>query len=232
MKAEQAQEQVVEAQLQIRDLHIIYHDNDECRLYKDFFEALLTSVFESKENIGKGANPGFWTGNLWKDNKWRVPSKSKRIYIGDTDDTKTLRKLVNIKYNDNGVKYGWVGNKLIIWRDSDVDDKFTESFEKLYGYKNKFLNFPNIAGTQISISDQEIKNSTIQLEYQKEKAKPVLGDLLSVGIKAYGKAVEASAELLAVIGQKVRGQDAKDAMFELALTELFMNGDLKEFLEN
>lgn len=75
-----------------------------------------------------------WTEKVWLDQKKAGNIDSKVLFIDDVKDTDKLRPILDIKFDDCGVKYGWAGNQAAIFADPDAlknEDAYNAFVEKL-----------------------------------------------------------------------------------------------------
>jgi hypothetical protein len=93
-------------------------------IYKD--EILVNQIkkmVETKDDGGEEATVGTkdgsvrivaWTEKVWLDQKVAGNISSKVLFLGDIKGTDKLVPVIDVKFNDHGVKYGWAGNQAII----------------------------------------------------------------------------------------------------------------------
>ena len=75
-----------------------------------------------------------WTEKVWLDQKKAGNIDSKVLFIDDIKDTDKLRPVLDIKFDDCGVKYGWAGNQAAIFSDTDAlkdEETYNTFMEKL-----------------------------------------------------------------------------------------------------
>lgn len=75
-----------------------------------------------------------WTEKVWLDQKKAGNIDSKVLFIDGIKDTDKLRPVLDIKFDDCGVQYGWAGNQAAIFADPDAlknEDAYNAFMEKL-----------------------------------------------------------------------------------------------------
>lgn len=78
-----------------------------------------------------------WTEKVWLNNKKAGNITDKVLFLGDISGTDKLIPVLDIKFNQFGVQYGWVGNQAVLFVDSkEMHDKdiyldFIEQLSKL-----------------------------------------------------------------------------------------------------
>jgi len=93
-------------------------------VYKD--EMLVNQVkkmVETKDDEGEEAIVGTkdgsvrivsWTEEVWLDQKKAGNINSKVLFVGNIKGTDKLVPIIDVKFDDCGVKYGWAGNQAVI----------------------------------------------------------------------------------------------------------------------
>ncbi len=61
-----------------------------------------------------------WTEKVWLGNKKAGNIKGKILFLGDVKGTKELIPVIDEKFSDCGVKYGWAGNQAVLYADTKV----------------------------------------------------------------------------------------------------------------
>lgn len=61
-----------------------------------------------------------WTEKVWLDQKKAGNIDSKVLFVGDIKGTDKLVPILDIKFDDCGVKYGWAGNQAVVCADPKV----------------------------------------------------------------------------------------------------------------
>lgn len=73
-----------------------------------------------------------WTEKVWMGNKKAGNIQGKILFLGDIKGTDKLIPVLDIKFDDSGVKYGWAGNQAVLFADpkSLTDRKAYDDFLK------------------------------------------------------------------------------------------------------
>ena len=54
-----------------------------------------------------------WTEKVWLGNKKAGNIQGKILFLGDIKGTDKLIPVLDVKFDDHGVKYGWAGNQAV-----------------------------------------------------------------------------------------------------------------------
>lgn len=127
----------------------------------------LKKMVETNDDIGEtqvvgtrdnSINIVAWTEKVWLSNKKAGNIKDKVLFLGDIKGSDALIPVVNVKFNDCGVKYGWAGNQAAIFLDWD---NIKESYPLLIKKLSK-LPVPEIikqpVNTKLGQSDNSLLN--------------------------------------------------------------------------
>ena len=77
-----------------------------------------------------------WTEKVWNDQKKAGNINNRVLFLGDFKDTKTLIPIMETKYDNYGIKYGWAGNQALIvadptvFSDRDIYGKFIDCIKQ------------------------------------------------------------------------------------------------------
>lgn len=78
-----------------------------------------------------------WTEKVWLANKSAGNIQGKILFLGDIKGTAELIPVIDVKFHDCGVQYGWAGNQAVIFADTKVltkradYDSFLEKLSEL-----------------------------------------------------------------------------------------------------
>ena len=56
-----------------------------------------------------------WTEKVWLGNKKAGNISGKILFLGDVKGTDKLIPVIDVKFDDSGVKYGWAGNQAVLY---------------------------------------------------------------------------------------------------------------------
>ena len=61
-----------------------------------------------------------WTEKVWLGNKKAGNISGKILFLGDVKGTDKLIPVIDVKFDDSGVKYGWAGNQAVVYADPKI----------------------------------------------------------------------------------------------------------------
>ena len=134
-------------------------------VYKnELFLNLLRKLIETKDDFDEEHVVGVtdnsvrivaWDEKVWLDQKKAGNINNKVLFLGKIKGWDKLIPIIDVQYDEFGIKYGWAGNKAILIADTDpLEDK------KLY---NAFLDELN----KLKIPE-EIKSDKIEIKDESE----------------------------------------------------------------
>lgn len=160
---------------------------------------------EGREIIGTrdgSINIVSWSEKVWIANKKAGNIKDKVLFLGDIKGTDKLIPVIDVKFDDSGVKFGWAGNQAAVF----VDIKAVSGREDYLAFIDKLsdLHVPDIVkkpknvklsvtAADVSIEDEEEEISeTIMVDDTKQKKSQVFFDRAKAtfvkGVDTVGKA--------------------------------------------
>lgn len=95
-------------------------------VYKDELLAnQLKKMVETHDDDEKGVvgtrddsiNIVSWTENVWLGNKKAGNISGKILFLGDIKGTDKLIPVIDVKFDECGVKFGWAGNQAVLFAD-------------------------------------------------------------------------------------------------------------------
>jgi len=128
----------------------------------------LRKLVETKDDAGEdsviGTRDGSvkivaWTEKIWLDQKKAGNIDAKVLLIGDIKGVDKLIPVLDIKFDDCGVRYGWAGNQAVITIDPKVLKKeanYNDFLEKLNA-----LPVPEIIKKKFSIKKETVAKAGI-----------------------------------------------------------------------
>lgn len=145
-----------------------------------------------------------WTEKVWNGNKKAGNIQGKILFLGDIKGTDKLIPVLDVKFDDCGVKYGWAGNQAVLF----VDPKTLTDRKAYDEFLQKLSELPvpsflkrmkdNVVATG---SDPE-SESVEDIEVLSEDGK-VVKPKVPKFIKAAQKAIEIGAEAVGKVGNQV-----------------------------
>lgn len=136
-----------------------------------------------------------WNEKVWFGNKKAGNIKDKVLFLGDIKGTDKLIPVVDVKFNEYGVKFGWAGNQAAIFTDvkalHDRED-YLDFIEKLSELPvPEMIKKPKNIKIDISEVEAENEESTEVDTIEKNKKPQVLFDKAKEkivwGVGAVGK---------------------------------------------
>lgn len=79
-----------------------------------------------------------WTEKVWMGNKKAGNISGKILFLGDVKGTDKLIPVIDVKFDDSGVKYGWAGNQAVLY----VDPKALTNREGYDAFLKKLADLP------------------------------------------------------------------------------------------
>ena len=79
-----------------------------------------------------------WTEKVWMGNKKAGNISGKILFLGDVKGTDKLIPVIDVKFDDSGVKYGWAGNQAVLY----VDPKALTNREGYDAFLEKLADLP------------------------------------------------------------------------------------------
>ena len=97
-------------------LIVVYKDE----LLLNMFKKLIESNDDIDEEHIIGISDGSvklvtWAENVWLDQKKAGNINNKVLFLGKVSGWDKLTPIIDVKFNEFGVKYGWAGNQAIIY---------------------------------------------------------------------------------------------------------------------
>jgi len=152
--------------------------NDDQKLSEDGGPKIVGTVDDSINIIS-------WTEEVWLDNKKSGNIKGKVLFLGDIQGTKNLIPVIDTKFDQFGVKYGWAGDQAVIHADTNVLNQRDE-YQKFLIELDK-MPVPQMLKTLIQKDAQPESAVTEEKTAPKNIFESAFGAIAS-GINAIGKA--------------------------------------------
>lgn len=148
-----------------------------------------------------------WTEKVWNGNKAAGNIQGKILFLGDIKGTDKLIPVLDVKFDDYGVKYGWAGNQAVLFADPKIlsdRQKYDEFLEKL-----SELPVPNFLKTMkdnVVSTGTDLESETVEemqdievLDEDGKASNPQASKLF----KAAQKAIKSGAEAVEKVGTQV-----------------------------
>ncbi len=148
-----------------------------------------------------------WTEKVWNGNKKAGNIQGKILFLGDIKSTDKLIPVLDVKFNDCGVKYGWAGNQAVLFADPKIlSDR--QAYDEFLG-KLSELPVPDFlksmkdnvvsTGTDPKSETMEEMQGIEVLDEDGKASNPQVSKLF----KAAQKAIESGAEVVEKAGTQV-----------------------------
>lgn len=214
---------------------------EETRKYGDFL-AQLVSLRDDEEDKIVGVPDGevaaiIWTEKEYKANAVQISSEQYIIFIGNSNLMKSKREHMNIKYQEHGINYGWLGKQATLFVDGSINfEEYTDFIEFAQSYKpdlktlvsKKLINTNENEETEAEIA--EIKENTAI------DAPPisVIDSVKQFFVKTFEAISEVAVNVVdngeTTLKMAHNAKKIKEQQYSCAILFLYLN-DLKEFLE-
>ena len=110
-------------------------------VYKDeMLVNQLKKLVETKDDVSEDEIIGTrddsvkivpWTEKVWLDNKKKGTIDSKVLFLGDIKGVDKLIPVLDLKFDEYGVRYGWAGDQAVVYTDGKALNKRDEYVEFL-----------------------------------------------------------------------------------------------------
>lgn len=154
---------------QVKKLIIVTDEKN--KPYANYLMALI-SAKDDKDGEVVGIEDGsveavVWSEKNFADNEPTLSSNAHVLFLGDTKLSKSQRGGLNVKYDDFGMKYGWLGKRAVMYVERVISN--VVEYNRFYEYASKYQdNFT-----------KAIERKTVQMQIQ--------GDIIDVDEKEYKK---------------------------------------------
>ncbi len=95
---------------------------------KDDLENSITGTTDRSINVVS------WSEKIWLDNKKAGNITSKVLFLGNIKGVDKLIPVIDVKYDQFGIRYGWGGNQAVIYAEPNeikAVDSYLDFYEKL-----------------------------------------------------------------------------------------------------
>lgn len=121
---------------------IIVHDEKTTKYAEMLVQLIGTNDDTSEGEVGirdGSVEAVTWLEKQYTDNRPTISSKSNVLYIGNNKVAKSQRLNINIEFDKFGMKYGWIGNRAILYVDNHMMtvDEYQEFYEFCKKYELK-----------------------------------------------------------------------------------------------
>lgn len=121
-----------------KTLIVVYKDEllmNQLKKMIDSHDDTADRIVGTKDN---SINIVSWTEKVWLANKQAGNIQGKILFLGDIKGTDKLIPVLDIKYDEYGVRYGWAGNQAVVYADISA----LKNKEKRLAFLKKISNMP------------------------------------------------------------------------------------------
>jgi len=221
---------------------LIIVTDEKNKPYANYLLALI-SAKDDKEGEVVGVADGsveavIWSEKNYADNEPTLSSNAHVLFLGDTKLSKAQRGGLSVKFDDFGLKFGWLGKRAVMYVDHVITSvveynrfyeyatKYQEDFTKAIERKTVQM---QIAGEIVDVDEKEYK----RLHGKHVPAVAALAALVSPIAGTVGTVAAAVAAPVAAAKGVANLKERKEVMQQQQsmLTMIFYMEGLKEFLE-
>lgn len=156
-------------------------------------------MVESDKEKFDGVKVVTWTEKVWMVNKKAGNIESKIVFLGNVKGTDKLIPVLDEKYSEHGVKYGWAGNQAVIYADMKVLEK-QENYDAFYE-ELEALPVPEMLKKRVSPTKEMIEASD-ETEEESSDESEESADTEVLSEEAIIEEVEPTAEIVEVVDNK------------------------------
>lgn len=222
---------------QVKKLIIVTDEKN--KPYANYLMALI-SAKDDKEGEVVGIADGsveavVWSEKNFADNEPTLSSSAHILFLGDTKLSKAQRGGLSVKFDDFGLKYGWLGKRAVMYVDRVITN--VVEYNRFYDYAIKYQeNFTKV-----------IERKTVQMQIQGEvvevdekdhkklhgKHVPVVAALAALAAPIAAPVAAAVAAPVVAAKGVANLKERKEVMQQQqsCLAMIFYMEGLKEFLE-
>lgn len=225
---------------QVKKLIIVTDEKN--KPYANYLIALI-SAKDDKEGEIVGIADGsveavVWSEKNFADNEPTLSSSAHVLFLGDTKLSKSQRGGLSVKFDDFGLKYGWLGKRAVMYVDRvitsvveynrfyDYACKYQENFTKAIERKTVQM---KIAGEIVDVDEKEYK----RLHGKGGGRIPVAAALAAIVAPVATPVVAAVAAPVVAVQGVANLKERKEVMQQQqsCLAMIFYMEGMKEFLE-
>lgn len=117
-----------------KTLIVVYKDELLMNQLKKMIETHDDAENEVVGTRDNSINVVSWTEKVWLGNKKAGNIQGKILFLGDIKGTDKLIPVIDVKFDDCGVKYGWAGNQAVLYVEPEAStsrEGYDEFLKKL-----------------------------------------------------------------------------------------------------
>lgn len=203
----------------------------------------MVETKDDKDNEQVGTRDGSinivaWSEKVWLANKKAGNIKDKVLFLGDVKGTDKLIPVIDVKFDEYGVRFGWAGNQAVLYTDIKAISKredYLEFIEKLslLPVPDMIKEPKNVRHVEDKIDDTSLQNEIVVTEQDDKKKVQIFfekaKEALDTGVDVVGKV---GSQALLKAEDIFRDKNAvKQQMLFYGIVNLYVKG-LDSFMKN
>lgn len=177
-----------------------------------------------------------WTEKVWLANKDAGNIQGKILFLGDIKGTDELIPVIDTKFDDCGVKFGWAGNQAILYVEPEAltnREEYDEFLAKLSDLPvPSFLKAEkddSVSTGAADLDDQNVEESEFT---EIEKTAPAFVDVARILFESGAETIEKVGKMVAAISEEIFRDKSlmKRQMMFYGVVHLYTDG-LDRFME-
>lgn len=189
-----------------KTLIVVYKDELLMNQLKKMIETHDDAENEVVGTKDNSINVVSWTEKVWLGNKKAGNIQGKILFLGDIKGTDKLIPVIDVKFDDCGVKYGWAGNQAVLYVEPEAltsREGYDEFLKKLSD-----LPVPNFLKTMKqdiveNAGEEPVVEITKQEETDGEKEAPAFLNVAKKILDSGADAFEKVSEQVAVKSEEI-----------------------------
>lgn len=159
-----------------------------------------------------------WDEKIYEDSLSKITSDTEIIFIGETKAAKNIIPNIKFEYENTGMKYGWLGNRAVVYVEKRLLSK--EEFDYL---KTEYKEEDNPFAIFIDSNTNTEENNNAKLKLP--GIKPPIG-----AAKVFGIAKSMALDVANNSSLVLKSQEIRKIQYECVIKDFFEDG-LAKFLE-
>ena len=222
---------------QVKKLIIVTDEKN--KPYANYLMALI-SAKDDKEGEVVGIADGsveavVWSENNFADNEPTLSSSAHILFLGDTKLSKAQRGGLSVKFDDFGLKYGWLGKRAVMYVDRVITNvvEYNRFYDYAIKYQENFTKVIERKTVQVQIQGDVVEVDEKDHKRLHGKHVPVVAALAAFAAPIAGPVAAAVAAPVVAAKGVANLKERKEVMQQQqsCLAMIFYMEGLKEFLE-
>lgn len=215
---------------------LIIVTDEKSKPYANYLMALV-SAKDDKDGEVVGIADGtveavVWSEKAFADNEPTLSSNAHILFMGDTKLSKSQRGGLTIKFDDFGLKYGWLGKRAVMYVDRTITnvDEYNHFYEFALNHQQNFSKAIERKAVDVIVDSEQVEID--EIDYEEMNSSKKVGKIAPIAtfaaavVAPFEAAKEVSKGVVSLKERKVILQQQQSC-----LTMLFYLEALNEFLE-